>query len=431
LIRRGLGAFRATFRSLSVRNFRLFFTGQLISQVGNWLTSVGLILLVLHRTHSGIAVGLLTAAQFGPILLLGAWAGLIADRSNKRTLLLTTQTLEMVQSFSLAALAFWSAAPLWSFYAVALAGGVMLAFDNPTRRSFVSEMVPESHLQNAVSLNAALMTSSRIVGPALAGLLSVTVGFGWCFAIDGTSYLAVIASLLMMRTSELHRAPITERARGQVRDGLRYVRRTADLWIPIVMLTVIGTLTFNFSVVLPLMIERTLGGTDATYTAVYSVLSVGSLFGALAASHRHRVEVRTMAVAAMVFGVAMLLFATAPNVAVAYPLALLVGFASVWFMTASTAMMQLRSDPRMRGRVLALQAIVLIGTTPIGGPLLGYVSDALGARAGVVLGGVAAIAAATWGFFAGRRITIAAKREDLPATVVSEETVRASANSAA
>jgi MFS family permease len=310
----------------------------------------------------------------------------------------------MLQSFALAALAFWPAAPLWSFYAVALAGGLMLAFDNPTRRSFVSEMVPESHLSNAVSLNAALMTSSRIVGPALAGLLAVTVGFGWCFAIDGASYLAVITSLLLMRTSDLYPAPLTERARGQVREGLRYMRRTADLWIPLLMLTVIGTLTFNFSVVLPLMVERTLGGTDATYTAVYSVLSVGSLLGALAASRRHRIEIRTMATAAMVFGVAMLLFSTAPRVSVAFPLAFLVGFASVWFMTASTAMMQLRSDPRMRGRVLALQAIVLIGTTPVGGPFLGYVCDAFGARAGVVLGGVAAIVAATWGYLASRRL---------------------------
>jgi MFS family permease len=416
--RRGLRAFRSTFRSLEVRNFRLFFTGQLISQVGNWLTSIALILLVLHRTNSGIAVGLLTAAQFGPILVLGAWAGLVADRSNKRTLLLVTQSLEMVQSFGLAALAFWPGAPLWSFYAVALGGGLMLAFDNPTRRSFVSEMVPEANLQNAVSLNAALMTSSRIVGPALAGLLSVTVGFGWCFAIDGFSYVAVIGSLLMMRTAELRSPPATDRAVAQVRAGFRYVRRTPDLWIPLVMLAVIGTLTFNFAVVLPLMIERTLGGTDATYTAVYSVLSVGSLLGALAAAHRRRVEVRTIARAAMVFGIAMLLFSTAPGVMAAYPLALLVGFASVWFMTASTAMMQLRSDPRMRGRVLALQAIVLIGSTPVGGPLLGFVCDALGARAGIVIGGIAAVGAAAWGMIAAGRVQVTPVTPDAAETVV-------------
>jgi MFS family permease len=404
VIKKTRAAFATTFRSLRVRNFRLFFTGQLISQVGNWLTSIALVLLVLHRTGSGVAIGLLTAALFGPILVLGAWAGLVADRSDKRRLLLVTQSLEMLQSFGLAALAFWPGAPLWSFYAVAFAGGVVLAFDNPTRRAFVSEMVPEDGVQNAVSLNAALMTSSRIIGPALAGLLTVTVGSGWCFTVDGLSYIAVLASLLMMRRSELRTPPAAARERGQVRAGFRYVRRTPDLWIPLVMLAVIGTFTFNFSVVLPLMLERTLGGTDATYTAVYSVLSVGSLIGALAAAHRHRVEVRTMAFAGIVFGVAMVVFATAPTVSVAFPLALAVGFSSVWFMTASTAMMQLRSSQIMRGRVLALQAIVLIGTTPIGGPILGWVSDMFGARVGIVLGGVAALAAASWGLFAARRV---------------------------
>ena len=208
----------------------------------------------------------------------------------------------------------------------------------------------------------------------------------------------------MMRTSELRTPPAADRARGQVREGFRYVRRTPDLWIPLVMLAVIGTFTFNFSVVLPLMIERSLGGTDATYTAVYSVLSVGSLLGALAAAQRRHVQIRTMAVAAAVFGAAMLLFATTPGIGVAFPLALLVGFSSVWFMTASTAMMQLRSDRVMRGRVLALQAIVLIGSTPVGGPLLGYVSDLYGARAGLVLGGVAALGAAAWGIMAARRV---------------------------
>jgi MFS family permease len=408
---------RTTFASLSVRNFRLFFFGQLISQVGNWLTSIALVLLVLHRTGSGVAVGWLTAAQFGPILLLGAWAGVVADRSDKRKLLLVTQSGEMLQSFALAALAFWPGAPLWSFYVVAFAGGVMFAFDNPTRRSFVSEMVPPSGIQNAVSLNAALMTGSRIVGPALAGLLSVTVGFGWCFTIDGLSYLAVIASLLAMRTKELRPAPLTERGSGQIREGLRYVRRTSDLWIPLVMLAVIGTFTFNFSVVLPLLIERSLAGTDATYTAVYSVLSVGSLVGALAAARRHHVEVRTMAIAAAIFGVAMIVFATAPSVSVAFPLALVVGFASVWFMTASTAMMQLHAVPTMRGRVLALQAIVLVGSTPIGGPVLGWVSDVAGARAGVVLGGVAALGAAGWGLFAARRAVQRRTMEDAASAV--------------
>src|SRR3954454_2915308 len=186
------GRTKRKFHSLWVRNFRLFFIGQLISNSGNWLTMVGLVLLVLHRTNRGLAVGLLTACQFGPILLLSPWAGVIADRSNKRRLLLLTQSLEMAQSFVLGALAFMHHAPIWSFYATALAGGTMLAFDNPVRRSFVTEMVPAADVPNAVTLYSALVNVSRIFGPALAGLLVVTVGFGWAFVIDALSYVAVL-----------------------------------------------------------------------------------------------------------------------------------------------------------------------------------------------------------------------------------------------
>jgi MFS family permease len=402
--RRAARAVHDTFRSLRVRNFRLFFVGQLVSQIGSWLTMVALVLLILHRTGSGIAVGLLAAAQFGPVLVLGAWAGLIADRSDKRRLLLSTQALQMLQSFGLAVLAFLPSAPTWAFYAAALAGGVVLAFDNPARRSFVSEMVPPAQIQNAVSLNSALMTSSRIVGPALAGLLVVTVGFGWCFAIDAVSYVAVLAGLWMMRTEELVQPPATERGKGQVRDGLRYVRRTHELWVPLVMMAVVGTLTFNFNVVLPLFVERTLGGTDATYTLLYSVLSIGSLLGALIAARRKEVSVTTIAVTSFVFGVSMLVLSVMPSLRAAFPAALIVGLASVGFMTTGTAMMQLRAAPQMRGRVLALQAIVFLGSTPVGGPLLGWVCDTFGSRAGLALGGVAAVLAAGWGLLATRRV---------------------------
>jgi MFS family permease len=391
-------AVRTTFRSLRYRNYRLFFTGQLVSQAGTWLTMIALVLLVLHRTDkSGLAIGILTACQFAPILVLGAFGGLVADRYDKRRLLLVTQTLEMLQSFGLAALAFIPGTPLIAFYLMALAGGTMLAFDNPARRSFVSEMTPTGDLQNAVTLNSALMTSSRVIGPAIAGLLVVTVGFGWCFTIDAISYLAVIASLWMMRTEELYPAPVASRARGQVREGLRYVRRVADLRIPLIMMTVVGLLTFNFSVVIPLFVEKTLGGSDSTYTLLYSVLSLGSLAGALFASHRHFIGIRTIVVAALGFGATMMVFSIAPNLAASFPIALVVGFASVMFMTSSSAVVQLRSDPSMRGRVLALQAIVFIGSTPIGGPILGFVCDQFGARGGLLLGGVAALAAGAWG----------------------------------
>src|SRR5205814_1227510 len=209
-LRRGA---RDTFRSMGVRNFRLFFTGQLISQVGNWLTLVAQTLLVLKLTDNGIALGGLAAAQFGPVLVLGPWAGLVADRSDKRRLLLIVQSIAMAQSFTLAALAFTGHPPVLAIYAVALVGGFTVAFDNPARRSFVVEMVPADNMTNAVSLNSALMTMSRVIGPAIAGLLISTVGFGWCFLSDGLSYLAVLTGLWMMRTQDLRRPPVPPMAR--------------------------------------------------------------------------------------------------------------------------------------------------------------------------------------------------------------------------
>jgi MFS family permease len=325
------------------------------------------------------------------------WTGLVADRSNKRRLLLTTQSLQMVQSFALATLAFMHEAPLWAFYVTALFGGIFLAFDNPARRAFVPEMVPEDLMQNAVTLNSALMTSARVFGPALAGLLVVTTGFGWCFTLDAISYIAVLVALWMMRPSELRPPPITQRAKGQVRAGLHYVRHQSDLWVPMVMMTIVGTLTFNFSVVIPLFVEKTLHGSDATYTLLYAVLSVGSVIGALGAARAQRIEVRHIVLSAFAFGVSMLLFAASPTLLTSFPVALVVGLASVAFLTTSTAIVQVRSAPEMRGRVLALQAMVFIGSTPIGGPIIGAVCDAFGARAGLVLGGVAAIGAAAYG----------------------------------
>ena len=424
--RRISGAVRTTFRSLSVRNFRLFFVGQLISQIGTWLTQIALTLLVLHLTHSGIAIGALVACQFGPVLLLGAYGGLVADRADKRRLLLVTQTLQMLQSFTLGALAFMHHPPLAAFYITASAGGLLLAFDNPARRSFVPEMVPPEEVHNAVTLNSALMTSSRIFGPALAGVLVVTAGYGWAFTIDAISYLAVLAGLWMMRTEELFAPPRAVRGRGQVREGLRYVRTVGDLWVPMIMVALIGTLTFNFSVVLPLFVERTLHGSDGSFTAVYSVLSIGSFVGALVTAHRRSVEVRHVVMAAFGFGLAMLTFAAMPNLLSAFPVALLVGFTSIAFMTASTAIVQVRATPNMRGRVLALQSMVLIGSTPIGGPVMGAVCDAFGARTALVIGGVAALTAAAWGRMASKRRAALSTMEGTPvealqADVVGEE----------
>lgn len=395
-------AARDTFRSLHVRNFRLFFSGQLISQVGNWLTLIAQTLLVLHLTKNGLGVGLLTAFQFAPVLFLGPWAGLVADRSDKRRLLLIVQSLAMGQSFLLAALAFSGHPPVAAIYGVAMLGGFTMAFDNPARRAFVVEMVPQADASNAVSLNSALMTSSRVVGPALAGLLVSTVGFGWAFLADGLSYLAVLAGLYLMRTSELHPAPATPRGKGQVRDGLRYARRMPDLWVPLVMMAVVGTLAFNFQTVIPLFNRRDLHGTDATFTLIFSVISVGSLVGALATARRKTIEVHHLVVASAGFGAAMLALAAVPNLAAAFPVGFFVGLGSIAFLTASTAIVQVRADPSMRGRVLALQAMLFLGSTPIGGPILGTICDTLGARSGLIVGGAAALGAAAWGRVAHR-----------------------------
>ncbi|HEX9467005.1 MAG TPA: MFS transporter [Acidimicrobiia bacterium] len=400
---RATEVFRTTFRSLRNRNFRLFFAGQLVSQSGVWLTSIALTLLVLHRTHSGVAIGLLVACQFGPILLFGIWGGLVADRSDKRKLLVITQILEMLQSFALAALAFMGDAPLLAFYATALAGGFMLVFDSPTRRSFVAEMVCEPDVQNAVMLNTALMTGSRVIGPAVAGALVVTAGFGWCFFADGVSYLAVIASLLLMRRAELRQPSAVKRGKRQLRAALQYTRNAPDLWIPLVMMTMVGTLTFNFAVVLPLFVEHTLHGSDDSFTLLYSVLSVGSVIGALAAAHMRVINTRHVVYASFAFGATMFGLAASPTLGAAFPVAVFVGLTSVAFITASTAIVQVRADPKMRGRVLALQGMMLIGTTPIGGPLLGFICDQWGARAGIALGAATAVGAGFWGLAAHRR----------------------------
>ena len=253
-----LGWTRRTFAALWVRNFRLFFVGQLVSNTGNWLTIVALTLLVLHRAGTGVAVGLLSACMFGPLLVLSPWAGVVADRSNKRRLLFVTQTGEMAQSLLLAVLAFLPHVPLPTFFVVAAAGGCLLAFDNPGRRSFVNEMVQPALVPNAVTLYSAIVNLSRLFGPALGAALIVTVGYGWSFTLDAVSYLAVLVALWLMRDDELRQVSRTPRGPGQVRAGLRYVRHVPDLRISFLMLLVIGIASYNFTVVFPIFVERAL-----------------------------------------------------------------------------------------------------------------------------------------------------------------------------
>ena len=362
-----------TLSSLRSRNFRLFFIGQTVSNTGNWLTLVALTLLVFHRTGSGVAVGVLSACQFGPILLLSAWAGVVIDRHDKRGLLFITQTLEMCQSFALAALAFMPHAPLPAFYVIAAAGGCLLAFDNPARRTFVNEMVPIEDVPNAVTLYSAMVNISRIAGPAIAGLLDRDGRLRMVFhhRRDLVPHRAHVAGddahLPSSGGSRLRPA-----RKRQVRAGLKYITSVPELWITFAMLLIVGTISYNFTVVFPLFVEKGLHGSDGEYTLVYSAFSCRRAHGcapgraALDRQHPHRCDQAPRASA-----LAMLLLAAVPNVVVAAIVAIGVGAASVAYMTATTSIAQIRSDQEMIGRVLAVQTVLLIGTTPIGGPILG------------------------------------------------------------
>jgi MFS family permease len=394
-----------TFQSLSTYNFRLFFIGQLISNTGNQLTNVALILFVLKLGHSGLAVGALAACQFGPLVVLSAWAGAVADRSDKRRMLLVTQGLEMAQSITLAVLAFLPHPPLVLLYALSILGGVLLAFDNPARRSFVPEMVSKEDLPNAVVLYSTVIALSQVLGPALAGTLITTVGFGWCFILDAVSYLAVIACLIMMRERELYRQPPRARTSGEVREGLHYVASVPRLWISFAMFALIGIFSFNLRVALPLFVTGPLHGAELAFTTLYATLSCGAVIGTLLVAQRRLVELRHVVKAAFAFGCALLLLSFMPSLPAAVPAAFFVGAASIVYMTASTTIAQVDLRRDMHGRVLALQTALIGGTALVGGPIVGQLADLAGGRAPIAIGGLACVAAAGLGELGRRRFS--------------------------
>lgn len=392
-----------TFHSLASYNFRLFFIGQLISNTGNQLTNVTLILFVLRLSHSGLAVGALAACQFGPLVALSAWAGAVADRVDKRRMLLVTQSLEMAQSVALAVIAFAPHPSIIVLYALALAGGTLLAFDNPLRRSFVPEMVSKDELPNAVVLYSTIVALSQVSGPALAGVLVATVGFGWCFALDAVTYLAVIACLLMMRESELFRQPPGTRTGREVREGFGYVASVPRLWISFAMFAFIGLFFFNLRVALPLLVTRSLHGTDVAFAVLYSTSSLGAVVGTLVVAHRRLVELRHVIAGALSLGLTLLLLSAMPSVPAAVATAFFVGLAGMVYMTATTSVAQIDTRRDMHGRVLALQTTLIGGAALVGGPIVGHLGDLAGGRAPIAIGGVVCVAAAGLGEIGRRR----------------------------
>jgi MFS family permease len=385
---------RRTFGSLAVRNYRLYFIGQVISVSGSWMQRVAQSWLVLHLTGSGVALGIVSALQFLPMLLFGAWGGLLADRADKRRLLLFTQAGMGGLALVLGALTLTGTVRLWMVFLIALLLGAVTAVDNPARQSFVMEMVGRDRVANAVSLNSATFTSARVVGPAIAGGLILLVGTGWCFVVNAASFVAVIIALAAMDPAQLHRGAPTPKARGQVVEGLRFVWSRPDLRVPLALLAVVGTLALNFTVVLPLLARFTFHGDAGTYGLLFSVLGLGSLCGALFTASRREPNVGLLLTSLAFFGLLMLAAAAAPSLWLELVALAAMGVAALAFQTTTNSLIQLRSEPALRGRVMALYAVVFLGTTPIGAPIVGWVAQQLGPRAGFAVGGAATLLAA-------------------------------------
>jgi MFS family permease len=387
-----------TFAALSVGNYRRYYAGQAISLTGTWMQMTAQAWLVLTLTHSSTALGVVIALQTLPVLLLAPYGGVIADRVDKRKLMIGLQSVMGVQALVLGLLTVTGSVRVWEIGLLAALLGLNNAFENPSRQSFMLELVGPEHLRNAVSLNSVLVNAARIVGPAVAGLMIATVGNGVCFLVNAGSFVAVVASLSTMVRAELHPTPPTPRARGQLREGLRYVRRTPALAVPLLMMGAVGCLTYEFQVSLPVMASRGLHVGASGFGFMTSAMGVGAVLGGLVIAARGKTGLRPMVMSAVVLGAAIGIAAAAPSLAVELGALGLAGAASISFMSTGNSTLQLAAEPAMRGRVMSLWFVAFQGSTPVGGPVVGWVMAAFGARAGLGLGAATCliVAAAGW-----------------------------------
>jgi len=394
-----------TFESLSVPNYRKFFLGQAISLAGTWMQSVALAWLVLQLTGSATWLGLVIALQTLPILLLGPYAGVLVDRVDKRRLLVGTQTAAAVQALVMGVLTVRGDITTAWVLGLSLALGLVNTLDNPARQSFIREMVSGPLVRNAVTLNSVVVNASRAVGPAIGGVLIATLGVGTCFLVNAASFTAVIVAYLAMDPRALRTAEPTPRAPRQLRDGLSYVRRTRDLFVPLVMMAMVGTLTYEFQVSLPALVTDTFGEGATSLGAITSAMGVGAVVGGLVSASRRATGIRPLVLSSAAFGLSTALTAISPTVQVAAASLLLVGASSVWFLSVGNATLQMTAAPQMRGRVMALWAVAFLGTTPVGGPLIGWIAEHASPRWALGVGAAAALAAAALGARVLRRRT--------------------------
>ncbi|PRX50229.1 putative MFS family arabinose efflux permease [Prauserella shujinwangii] len=386
------------FASLRVRNYRLFFSGQVVSNIGTWMQRIAQDWLVF--TLSGfdpVALGIAVALQFTPTLLLSLWAGVLADRIDKRKLLVAIQTGTLLQAAALGVLDVLGIVTLWQVYLLCFVLGTLSALEVPTRQSFVAEMVGRDQVANAVALNSSVFNMARIVGPAIAGFAITVVGTGWLFLGNALSTLAVLAGLLLMRPEELFRGPAVARAKGQLREGLRYVRGRPDLVTVMVLVFFVSTFGITFFTSLAIVAGNVFETRADGYGLLSTLLAVGTFTGALLAARRGtrgRPRVRLLLGSAIALGALEIGTALMPTY-LAFGLALVpLGFATITFLNTANALVQTSVSPDMRGRVMGLYVLVLIGGNPVGGPMTGWLADLFGGRSPFYIGGAVSVVAA-------------------------------------
>ncbi len=406
---------RATFQALEIPNYRRYLAGQAISLSGTWMQMAAQAWLVLSLTGSSATLGLIVAAQTVPILLLGPYGGVIADRVDKRRTMIALQAAMGVQALVLGVLTVTGEVRVWQIAVLALLLGLNNAFENPARQSFMLELVGAERLRNAVSLNSVLVNGARTIGPALAGVLIATTGEGVCFLVNAASFVAVIASLLTFDLNAIEPSPPTPRAPGQLREGLRYVRSTRELLIPLLMMALAGTLAYEFQVTLPVMARQGLHVGAAGYGFMTAAMGAGAVLGGLLVATYGRTGLAPLVLAAAAFGTVIALAAIAPSLPVELGALALVGWASISFMATGNSTLQLAAVPTMRGRVMSLWFVAFQGSTPIGGPIVGWLMGWAGARAGRGLGAATCLLVALLGGVALRRGTRAEARSPAPA----------------
>lgn len=394
---------RSTFQSLASYNLRIFFCGQAVSIVGTWLQKAAQAWLVLELTGSGSLLGLTAALQQLPTLVIGLWSGLLADRFDKRRILLVTQSVAVLPAVTLGVLAATGAVRLWMILALALTTGVIEALDKPSRHTFIGELVGPDQLTNAVTLNNIVLNVGKVAGPALAGVLIAGAGIPLTFFLNAGSFLAVVVGLLLMRTDLIHHTAPAPRRPGQVREGLRYVRHTPALLGPLVLMAVAGTLAYEWQVTLPLLAHDTFDADPRVFGLLFSAMGLGAIVGGLALAGLLRADASALVTTALAFAGVMLLTALSPILAVTLALLFALGAASIAFRAVASTYVQLTASPEMRGRVVALLLIAFTGTTPLGGPVVGWIGDLLGARAALATGALATAAAAIGAYAYVRR----------------------------